>query len=71
MKKYTYYEFEMIDHMYNEQFTYQSIADSCNHSFHNDEKVRTVRSISYAVKKLYEDPNCLDFDYWDEKGLIE
>ena len=71
MTKYSYYEFELIDRMYDEQYAYQVIADACNRIFHDGEKVRTIRSISYAVKTIFEDPRCLDFDYWDEKGLIE
>ena len=69
--KYSYYEFELIDQMYDEQFRYEDIAEACNRTFHEGKKVRTIQSISYAVKRIFEDDNVLDFDYWDERGLIE
>jgi hypothetical protein len=70
VKRYTYWEYELIDRLYDEQFRYVDIAEQCNNSFHDGDKVRTVNSISYAIKKIYNDPRCLDFDWHDERGLI-
>jgi hypothetical protein len=69
--KYTYWEYELIDQMYDDQNTYEYIAEECNRNFHNNEPVRTKNSIGYALKKIFEDETCLDFDWWDSQGLID
>lgn len=69
--RYSYYEYELIDQMYDEQSTYQTIADECNKSFHDGKPVRTVNSIGYVIRKINEDPDVLDFDWWDERGLLD
>lgn len=47
-------ELELIDELYDEQMTYEGIAESCNELFHNNQNIRTINSIKYAIKKIYK-----------------
>ena len=60
--QYSYDELEFIDRKYDEQLTYKEIAEQCNQQFHNGQTIRTVKSIDYALDKIYSDPRCLDLE---------
>lgn len=53
--RWTREEYEVVDSMYDEQYVYKVIADQLNKDFHGGKEIRTVDSISYAIKRLYED----------------
>lgn len=52
-KEYTEQELEMIDELYDEQMSLAGIAESVNDIFHNGDKVRTTKSIEYAIDLIY------------------
>jgi len=62
MQLYTTAELELIDELYDSEFTYKAIAEECNNQFHDGKIVRTEKSIDYALNKIYNDPRCLDLD---------
>ena len=54
-EKWSWEELEFLEEGYDEQETYQHIADKLNGIFHEGRPVRTVNSISYGLTIVFGD----------------